>query len=53
LVFGSLPAVVEEIFATGFVGEEEEGKAFAADKIAASCRQNLCVGQTPCSTNSH
>jgi hypothetical protein len=33
--------VVEEILAAGFVGEEEEGKALAADEIAATCRQNL------------
>jgi hypothetical protein len=35
--------VVEEILAAGFVGQEEEGKALAADKIAASCRQNLVL----------
>jgi len=38
LVFASLPTVVEEILAAGFVGQEPEGKALAADKIAASCQ---------------
>jgi len=35
--------VVEEIFAAGFVGQEEEGKALAADEIAASCCQNFVL----------
>ena len=33
--------MVEEILAAGFVDQEEEGKALAADKIAASCRQHF------------
>jgi hypothetical protein len=33
--------VIEEIFAAGFVGQEEEGKALVADEIAASGRQNF------------
>jgi hypothetical protein len=43
LVFASLPTVVEEILATGFVGQGEKGKALAADKIAASYRQNFVL----------
>jgi len=38
--------VVEEILAAGFIGQEPEGKAVAADEIAASCRQNFCAGHT-------
>jgi hypothetical protein len=35
--------VIEEIFAAGFVGQEEKGKALAADEIAASYRQNFVL----------
>jgi len=35
--------VVEEILAAGFVGQQPESKALAADEIAASCRQNFVL----------
>jgi len=53
LVFGILPTVIEEILPTGFIGEEEEGKALPADKFVASHRQLFVLGSwTPYSHRS-
>jgi len=35
--------VVEEILTAGFIGQEPEGKAVAADEIAASCCQDFVL----------
>ena len=39
-----LPTVVEEILPTGFIDDEEEGKALPADKFVASRRQLFVLG---------